>query len=969
MKDSALIEELLLCSRKEEIPKPASRYPFDHAIFPWIKVARTHLLYMIGTLPKFFHERVLQTLEIELVQRLSKLCAPVFATQMHLAKHAGKLQGKTSKERYHDFVDSLYSRGELRRVFEEFPGLPLRIEMAVELWIQKCDELFKRVSADYQELQRRFGQGRDLKKLINIQGGYSDLHCGNRSVYELEFESEISIFYKPKPLGIDAAFTGLIEALNTEGLNPALKGYQVWDRGAYGWTEKITHCSCETYEEARLFYQRAGSLLCLFYLLGGTDLHYENLIANGPFPVVIDLESLFHPDSVHKELEGTPKPWLHSVSRVGMLPNYMFGAMGLKGVDISALGAKEGKKFPTYISEWEKTETDEMRLVYVQPQSKSEKNEVRVGKRRVNLAEFSEDVIEGFGRTYDFIEQKRDLFLKEKGWLETLSKHPVRYICRPTRLYYKLLHALLTPSKLYNCSKELEILNLLSKYLLENGMGHLAPIVEKEFQALKQDDIPFFQIQPDQNHLYLEGNILIKNILKTPSVEISRKLIASMSSKNRDDQIDFIRQSFHMVEFGKDNKSVRQPPNRVDHIRSDQQLLDESVRIGKELLKKARDDARGGLHWLGVEYFPQEESARLSSLEPNLYGGQLGVALFLAALFHATRQESWKRAAQAAMIPFLNRLKSEGTERLPGIYGIGGMTGIGSMVYCLNHIGELIKDQGLREHSLYVAKLVKQAHIAKDKRFDLISGSAGFILTLLSQCKNYPNPLFLELAHCAGDHLKAQAQVAANGVSWPTHGNVGMLGFSHGNAGIAFALEKLAEVTDDSSYKDIAKQALEYERSHFSNTHQNWPHFHQGKTTYDATAWCHGAGGIGLGRVCSSNWEDDPQKKEEIKRAIKTIKSSFRWNAQHLCCGDLGRADFLYIAAKKLDDDELLRFSMTKINQIIDQAKRNKKYICSNVLPAESYSPGFMQGVSGVGYTLLRYTKAGQDLPNVLILE
>lgn len=32
-------------------------------------------------------------------------------------------------------------------------------------------------------------------------------------------------------------------------------------------------------------------------------------------------------------------------------------------------------------------------------------------------------------------------------------------------------------------------------------------------------------------------------------------------------------------------------------------------------------------------------------------------------------------------------------------------------------------------------------------------------------------------------------------------------------------------------------------------------------------------------------------------------------------------------------------------------------------------SPGFMQGLSGIGYFLLRLTKRGKTLPEVLILE
>jgi lantibiotic modifying enzyme len=47
-------------------------------------------------------------------------------------------------------------------------------------------------------------------------------------------------------------------------------------------------------EEIKRYYQRAGQLLCLLYVLGANDCHNENLIACGEHPVLVDLETLMH---------------------------------------------------------------------------------------------------------------------------------------------------------------------------------------------------------------------------------------------------------------------------------------------------------------------------------------------------------------------------------------------------------------------------------------------------------------------------------------------------------------------------------------------------------------------------------------------------------------------------------------------------------------------------------------------------
>ena len=50
------------------------------------------------------------------------------------------------------------------------------------------------------------------------------------------------------------------------------------DRSTHGWVEFVEHLPCRDHDEARRYYERAGMLLCLFYVLEGTDCHYENII-------------------------------------------------------------------------------------------------------------------------------------------------------------------------------------------------------------------------------------------------------------------------------------------------------------------------------------------------------------------------------------------------------------------------------------------------------------------------------------------------------------------------------------------------------------------------------------------------------------------------------------------------------------------------------------------------------------------
>ena len=73
-------------------------------------------------------------------------------------------------------------------------------------------------------------------------------------------------------------------------------------------------------------------LLCLLYVIGGTDCHYENLIANGEHLVLIDMETLMHHDTklieespeTQKAETGVIQEMWDSVLRTGLLPCWEF---------------------------------------------------------------------------------------------------------------------------------------------------------------------------------------------------------------------------------------------------------------------------------------------------------------------------------------------------------------------------------------------------------------------------------------------------------------------------------------------------------------------------------------------------------------------------------------------------------------------------------------------------------------------
>lgn len=87
----------------------------------------------------------------------------------------------------------------------------------------------------------------------------------------------------------------------------------------YGWTEEVVRKECIDSEEVTNFYKRVGVLAATAYVLGIGDLHYENIIAHGEFPVIIDAETLFqHMDPLYQWTGKTTN--FYSVLSSGIFP-------------------------------------------------------------------------------------------------------------------------------------------------------------------------------------------------------------------------------------------------------------------------------------------------------------------------------------------------------------------------------------------------------------------------------------------------------------------------------------------------------------------------------------------------------------------------------------------------------------------------------------------------------------------------
>jgi lantibiotic modifying enzyme len=252
----------------------------------------------------------------------------------------------------------------------------------------------------------------------------------------------------------------------------------------------------------------------------------------------------------------------------------------------------------------------------------------------------------------------------------------------------------------------------------------------------------------------------------------------------------------------------------------------------------------------------------------------------------------------------------------------------------------------------------------------LISGAAGAVLALLALHRATGLTEPVDKAVLCGQHLLQHRSKSRQGPrAWKGFREEMLTGFSHGAAGIAYALLKLYEASGVSSFREAALEAQAYETSLFNAEVSNWPDFRQPRTEQGysySTSWCHGAPGIALGRLGALPILDTPQVRDDISHALKATRLIDSPGLDSLCCGSMGRVETMVVAAKELGEPSYLQEARTMAGAILRHSLPPGKYDLG--WKKAPYLASFHQGMSGIGYEYLRLAAPG-SLPSLLLWE
>lgn len=376
-----------------------------------------------------------------------------------------------------------------------------------------------------------------------------------------------------------------------------------------------------------------------------------------------------------------------------------------------------------------------------------------------------------------------------------------------------------------------------------------------------------------------------------------------------------------------------------------------------------RDALWSGDHcnWIGaaMEYSGSQWQVIRRPVGPNLYSGAAGIGLFLAYLFHCTKQQDFRKTAEGAIRYALSHL-----DRLNSVHNFGFYSGLTGLAYALTEMSAIFGEQQLAEQGLAILRDLNPSQSSPRHR-DVVSGSAGVIPVLLKLHGAYGDEFLLESALRHGDLLLQSANQSEEGWSWPTVENQpyrNLTGFSHGTSGAAWSLLELHNKSKYPRFLNAAQQAFRYERHWYSPEQENWPDFRYSPETGSpgyVAAWCHGAAGIGLSRVRAYQLLGDQDCRREAEIAVKTTTgiltsalSSGHGNYS-LCHGHCGNAELLLYAGDVLGDESAVKV----VHQMAEDAIRkfgveNSPWPCG--VQNNEETPDLMLGLAGIGHFYLR---------------
>lgn len=867
-----------------------------------------------------------------------KAAVRTLIVEMHECLDQGRIIRSTPEEEYLVFTDRLKREEYREDILTRYTGLAKLLDTLEENQYRFWSEFFVRLRQDGCLPGKLSGWAGKAVFVRKIEANASDPHLKGRMVVRVVASDGSCFFYKPHGMGNEIFLQDLIEKICRD-LGWKRRRHRIWDKGDYGWAEEISCAPCEQEEEVQYFFQKAGMLSAVSYVLGMGDLHYENIIANGDDPVIVDTETLFQymtPLYQWNEKENI----FYSVLSSGLFPG------GNVGKNVSGIMGGEGYQYEREVPVILNDKTSEMRVGYAKPVLKKGKNRVQFQNINPELSQYEGDILHGFDLTYQwFLKNRRQVMEMIRSREKELYS---RYISGATQFFGMGLSASTHPQLLTDPNGR-------EAYLDKITDGRQLHAWEK--RAMLEGDIPWFGRRMNDRNLYSGQEVSSSDFFEhTLSEELEQRL----AQLTREDNILQQRAlSLSIVLFEKEEKWINSAGSRIADRKGSESALakwekggsERALRAAKEIAEEIMGNAvrdRGKIFWLSIASAGEQMVIRPA--DHYFYSGIGGIAVFFRTLCKVYPEYEEVSSALEKML-FSYTDKVSGRAITPNTRYTGMYCGEASVPYAWQLLYQITKDD---KYLFYAGKHLHALSnlIEEDRRFDLLYGNAGLILILCQQYLYTKDVYYKKEADRALDVLERNCRESDSGVVWEDEGNENSVcSIAHGNSGILLAYARLNFIMPDPKYVKRMKQIVSYEDQFYDERTGNWADLRKkGEEAYNTYAWCNGGLGVLYARLQAAKW--NPGEKwleEEVRRSVPLCRNMRLRQGMCLCHGNMGNLLILKAINEYLADSELADLQKQLLEAVYEELEGG----FAPRMPQERYGAGMMNGLSGMGLAFM----------------
>lgn len=569
-------------------------------------------------------ERMIDSLVKQIVQRVFWIPFRCLIVDMHEKKDAEQLNGHSSTEEYDDYVSKyLLNEREYREFLKKYPVMTDLLICKIRDYIHYVDEILQHFYQDRETISKEFHIEQNAMEITKISFNQDEEHFPGRMVARVGLKGGQRIYYKPHSLLLTEQYQK-IENWLWEKMELEKSRHLVVSGDDYGWEQEVTESECKCTKEIKEFYYRCGAECCLTYVLGMTDIHMDNVIAHGKYPVIIDTEFMFD-RRIEVGIQGKnlQQNLMDTVMHTGFVPN----GMGTMHVNVSVLNTCEEQRLPVKMPMVINKGTSEMNISYHYPKLSHKKNMPIYEGKHISFENYMDEFMNGFRKAYDCVKADSEVLT---GMCQPIMKKKVRYLFRNTQEYYMYITSFNFPELMRNQAKR-----QLSLWHMNRGLHcnetYRVKILIYEMQCVYDGIVPIFYA--DGKNLLMGNGEYIENYFHKDNEQQLKLRIEKLSDWDKDFQTKVIQSALLMYDKKKENWNgqLGQPQSKIGELTAE--------RIAKWVFN-ATVLTGDKMEWISVIY-GKDGWTKAGKADIYLYNGLSGILLFFEAMWQKEHENTY----------------------------------------------------------------------------------------------------------------------------------------------------------------------------------------------------------------------------------------------------------------------------------------------------------------------------------------